>query len=120
MDHNIFRCDCPFIGHKLQNIDPFLLQVILINHFIHVIGLYTGSDASTFTIKLISEGSITGGLIIYVPLTIFIAKITHKLTGSVWMGTLLNSFLTAWMWVSAISSTNVYMGTTFAERFFGF
>ncbi len=93
---------------------------VLINHFIHVIGLYTGSDASTFTIKLISEGSITGGLIIYVPLTIFIAKITHKLTGSVWMGTLLNSFLTAWMWVSAISSTNVYMGTTFAERFFGF
>ena len=35
VDHNIFRCDCPFIGHKLQNIDHFLLQVILINHFIY-------------------------------------------------------------------------------------
>jgi len=33
--NDIFRCDCPFIGHKLQNIDHFLLQVILIGHFIH-------------------------------------------------------------------------------------
>ena len=93
---------------------------VLLNHFVHVYGMYTGSDAEHFFVKLISEGSICGGMLIFVPLTVFIAKFTYKLTGSIWTGVWINSFLNAWLWVSAISSTNVYMGTTFMEKFLGF
>ncbi|MBQ6214456.1 MAG: alpha/beta hydrolase [Oscillospiraceae bacterium] len=93
---------------------------VILNHFVHVTGMYTGSDAEHFFVKLISEGSICGGMLIFVPITVFIAKFTYKQTGSVWTGVWINSFLNAWLWVSAISSTNVYMGTTFAEKFLGF
>lgn len=93
---------------------------VLLNHFVHVIGMYTGSDAAHFFVKLISEGSICGGMIIFVPITVFIARFTYKQTGSIWAGVWINAFLNAWLWVSAISSTNVYMGTTFMEKFLGF
>jgi len=93
---------------------------VFINHWINVIGLYSGSDASTFTVKLLSQASINGGLLLFVPISVFIARKTYKLTGSVWTGTFVNSFLSAWMWVSAISSVSVYKGTTIIERIFGF
>lgn len=125
----VFSAAINFIGEKKGDNKVFkavLIAVLLgsagvwINSIVHVIGLYTGSDAAKFFVKLISEGSICGGMLIFVPISIFIAKYTHKLTGSIWTGTLINAFFTAWMWVSAISSTNVYMGTTFVEKFFGF
>ncbi|OUQ81372.1 prolyl oligopeptidase family serine peptidase [Flavonifractor sp. An10] len=93
---------------------------VWINHAIHVIGMYTGSDPTNFYVNLISEGSVTGATIIFVPITIFVSRICYKLTKSIWTGTFLCSFLTAWMWVSAISSTNIYMGSTFLERMLGF
>ena len=125
----VFSAAINFIGEKKGDNKVFkavLISILLgsagvwINNLVHVIGLYTGSDAATFFVKLISEGSICGGMLIFVPISVFIAKFTHKLTGSIWTGTLINSFFTAWMWVSAISSTNVYMGTTFVQKFFGF
>lgn len=93
---------------------------VWINHLIHIAFMYSGSDPATFTVKLVSEGSITGGMLFFVPITILLAKICYKLTRSIWTGTLFCSFLTAWMWVSAISSTNIYMGSTFLERLLGF
>lgn len=88
---------------------------VYINHFINIIGLYSNE-----TLTLLSEASICGGLLMFVPITLYVAKKTYKVTGSIWMGVFLNAMLNAWLWVSAISSTSIYMGTTFAERFFGF
>lgn len=130
----IFLIPTYFVASAVVNMvsfkeDKFVASIVVavvigslgvwLNHFVHVIGMYTGSNEEIFFVKLISEGSITGGMLIFVPITIFIAKICHKLTGSIWVGTLVNSLLTGWMWVSAISATNIYMGTTFVERFFG-
>jgi len=88
---------------------------VYINHFINIIGLYSNE-----TLTLLSEASICGGLLIFVPITVFVAKKTYKITGSIWMGVFLNAMLNAWLWVSAISSTSIYMGTSFVERFLGF
>lgn len=93
---------------------------VWINHLVHVACMYAGSAPTTFTVKLVSEGSVTGGMLFFVPISILLAKLCYKLTRSIWAGTFICSLFTAWMWVSAISSTNIYMGSTFLERFLGF
>ena len=91
---------------------------VFINNWVNLIGLY--STTAPFTVTLISQASIAGALLLFVPITVYIARKTYKLTGSVWTGTFLNALLAAWAWTSAISSTNVYMGTTFLQQFLGF
>ena len=88
---------------------------IYINHFINMIGLYANEE-----LTLLSEATIVGGLLMFVPITLYISRKTYKATGSIWSGTFINAFLNAWMFVSAISTTNTYMGTTFLEKFLGF
>lgn len=86
---------------------------VWLNHFINVYGIH-------FLGREISSASICGGLIMFVPLSMYIARKTYKVTGSIWTGTFINSMLIGWCWTSAISITNMYMGQTFFEKLFGF
>ena len=87
---------------------------VYLNHFANNLALTLRDEVKTF-----SEFTMTGGLLVFVPMSLYIARQTYKLTGSVWVGTFLNSLLTGWMWASAISCTYVYMGTTIIEKIFG-
>lgn len=71
------------------------------------------SFAHALLTRAISSSSIAGALLLFVPLSVYVARKTYRVTGSIWTGAFLNSFLIGWSWVSAISITNVYMGKTF-------
>ncbi|HIS44667.1 MAG TPA: hypothetical protein IAB47_04775 [Candidatus Scatomorpha merdigallinarum] len=87
---------------------------VYLNHIINNIVLFANDAPNMF-----SEFTMSGGLLIFVPISIYIARQTYRLTGSIWTGAFLNTILTAWMWTSAISCTNVYWGTTFIEKVLG-
>lgn len=86
---------------------------VWLNHVVNMYGCYMLG-------KELSSASICGGLLMFVPLSAYIYRKTYRVTGSIWTGTFLNAFLIAWSWTSAISITGVYMGATYAEKFFGF
>lgn len=85
---------------------------IWLNHFLNMYGCWILD-------KELSSASICGGLIMFVPLSVYIFRKTYRVTGSIWTGAFLNALFVSWSWVSAISITNVYMGATYFEKFFG-
>ena len=86
---------------------------VWLNHMVNMFGVHV------MNVQL-SEATICGGLIMFVPLSVYIARKTYRLTGSIWTGAFINSFLVGWTWVSGISITNTYMGATFLEKLLGF
>lgn len=61
----------------------------------------------------------TYGFIIYIPITVVIARGMYRLTHNVWSGAFLNGFLLMWTWMSSISSTSCYVGETVLRRIIG-
>ncbi len=78
------------------------------------------NSASNVTNEPWSSMMVSYGLLILVPATVYLSKKFYKITGSIWLGTFFNSLLIGWAWVSSISSTWVYMGSSLFERILGF
>ncbi|HEX2965095.1 MAG TPA: alpha/beta hydrolase [Syntrophorhabdaceae bacterium] len=58
-------------------------------------------------------------LLIVVPLTAYLSRKMYLLTGSVWLGTLLNTFLVTWMMSSSLSSSDLYLNGNFLTKWLG-
>lgn len=92
---------------------------VYLNHFLNCYGLCFLSNGGT-TLTILSQGTLIGGLLIFVPVSLYIMRKLYKITGSIWTGTFFLSFFNAWLFVSAIGSRSYYPGTTFIEKFLGF
>jgi len=59
-------------------------------------------------------------LVIMLPVLTYFNRKMYKLTNSIWLGALFNSFLAAWYNVSATGSVGCFAGITVLERLFAF
>ena len=85
---------------------------VYINHVIQQISLWTTG------VSFAGE-EICAGVLLFIPICLYIARKSYKITGSVWFGTFFLAYLNAWSWVSSISTTTVYIGKTIGERLLG-
>ena len=61
----------------------------------------------------------TYGMLVVVPITVYITRKMYKLTNSIWLGALTNSFLVSWCICSAAGlNCNVYNAQTWYSTFF--
>ncbi len=61
----------------------------------------------------------TWTLLIVIPLTTYMSRKMYKLTGSVWLGTFVNTLLVTWMFCCSLSSSNLYLIGDFMTKWFG-
>ncbi|RCX07350.1 serine aminopeptidase S33 family [Anaerobacterium chartisolvens] len=61
----------------------------------------------------------TWTLLITIPLTAYISRKMYKFTGSIWLGTFLNTFLVTWMFCSSLSSSELYLIGNFFTKWLG-
>ena len=97
-----------------------ILNVILAGTPVYIMAIisYAGMYFGTSTTPLAAFIT-TWGLLIVIPLTTIVSRKMFKLTGSVWMGTLLNTFLVTWMFCSSMSSSNYYLIGNLLTKWFG-
>ncbi len=61
----------------------------------------------------------TWAMLINLPLFAFISRKMYKISGSIWLGSFVNTWIVAWMMCSGQSSTAYYLLTNFATKWLG-
>ena len=83
----------------------------LVSNVLTYTGILEGRSFSSFLL--------TYGTIVFVPISVFVARRCYQITKNVWVGTFVNSMLLAWM-IGGVSGTNgAYVAQTWFGNFLG-
>lgn len=61
----------------------------------------------------------TWAMLTSLPLFAFISRKMYQISGSIWLGSFVNTWLVCWMMCSGQSSTSYYLLTNFATKWLG-
>jgi len=90
----------------------------LVNYIVTYIG-FKGSSAGG-PAKFFASFSLTYGVLIWVPITVYITRKMFNLTKSVWVGALMNTMLIAWSLASTVGMNDLYTAQSCLSNFLNF
>ena len=90
----------------------------LVNFIVTCIG-FKGSSAGG-PAKFFASFSLTYGVLIWVPINVYITRKMYILTKSVWVGALLNTMLIAWSLASTVGVNDLYTAQSWLSNFLNF
>jgi hypothetical protein len=88
-------------------------------NYIITAAFFQGSSAGGPS-KFFASFSLTYGVLIWVPVTIYISRKMYHLTKSIWAGALLNTMIIAWSLASTIGYNDLYTAQTWLGNFLNF
>ena len=83
----------------------------LVSNVLTYTGILEGRSFSSFLL--------TYGTIVFVPISVFVARRCYQITKNVWVGTFVNSMLLAWMIVGVSGTNGAYVAQTWFGNFLG-